>query len=193
MRIFFVPAGAVEWIDNWDVIGLNGHQQRRLQGRRSVRAATAIPSNREHLPRCSCRRPLYKFPLNGFFSIGFSGRRARHRRAMLDAAIALAMEKTPRLAKMSLLDNHHVQFQIGEAEARLRSARNYVETTAQRVWDAVVRVRRADDRAAHRHPHGGDLCHSRGQSGRRLGLGGRRRAPYLAPVHSSAACAISAP
>src|SRR5581483_5418186 len=28
--------------------------------------------------------------------------------------------------------------QIGEAEARLRSARTYVETTAERVWQAVV-------------------------------------------------------
>ena len=34
--------------------------------------------------------------------------------------------------------NHHVQFQIGEAEARLRSARNYVETTAGQTYDAVV-------------------------------------------------------
>jgi alkylation response protein AidB-like acyl-CoA dehydrogenase len=57
---------------------------------------------------------------------------------MLDAVIALAQEKTPRLAKTSLLQNHHVQFQIGEAEARLRSARNYVEATAGEVHEAVV-------------------------------------------------------
>jgi alkylation response protein AidB-like acyl-CoA dehydrogenase len=31
-----------------------------------------------------------------------------------------------------------VQFQIGEAEARLRSARGYAETTADRVWQGVV-------------------------------------------------------
>ena len=36
-----------------------------------------------------------------------------------------------------MLENHHVQFQIGEAEARLRSARGFVEATAQRVWQAV--------------------------------------------------------
>ena len=59
-------------------------------------------------------------------------------RAMLDACIALAIEKKPRLAKVSLLDNHLVQLQIGEAEARLRSARSYVETTVQRVWQSVV-------------------------------------------------------
>ena len=52
--------------------------------------------------------------------------------------MALAIEKTPRIAKSSLLQNHHVQFQIGEAEARLRSARSYVDTTAGEVWDEVV-------------------------------------------------------
>jgi indole-3-acetate monooxygenase len=31
-----------------------------------------------------------------------------------------------------------VQFQIGEAEARLRSARGYVEATAGQVWQSVV-------------------------------------------------------
>jgi alkylation response protein AidB-like acyl-CoA dehydrogenase len=56
---------------------------------------------------------------------------------MLDAAVALA-EKKPRAAKYALAENHLVQFQIGEAEARLRSARGYVEATAERVWQEVV-------------------------------------------------------
>ena len=57
---------------------------------------------------------------------------------MLDGCIALAAEKKPRMAKVSLLENHHVQFQIGDAEARLRSARGYVEATALRVGHAVL-------------------------------------------------------
>jgi alkylation response protein AidB-like acyl-CoA dehydrogenase len=39
---------------------------------------------------------------------------------------------------MPLIENHHVHFQIGEAEARLRSARGFVESTAERVWQEVV-------------------------------------------------------
>ena len=35
-------------------------------------------------------------------------------------------------------DNHAVQLQIGEAEARLRSARGYVAATAERVWAQTV-------------------------------------------------------
>ena len=95
--------------------------------------------DREHLRDVRLPGPLYKFPLNGYFSIGFSAVALGIARSMLDATIALALEKKPRLAKTSLLENHHVQFQIGEAEARLRSARNYVETTARAAsGEAVV-------------------------------------------------------
>ena len=57
---------------------------------------------------------------------------------MLDAVVALARAKKPRNAKLSLIDNHLVQFQVGSAEARLRSARSYVETTVERIWQSVV-------------------------------------------------------
>jgi alkylation response protein AidB-like acyl-CoA dehydrogenase len=76
--------------------------------------------------------------MNSFFATGFSAAALGIARAMLDASMALAMKKHPRMARTSLRDNHLVQFRLGEAEARLRSARGYVETTAQRVWDAVV-------------------------------------------------------
>ena len=82
--------------------------------------------------------PLYKFPLNSLFAIGFSAVALGITRAMLDAVIALAKEKRPWLAKQSLLESHLVQFQIGEAEARLRSARSYVEATADRIWRSVL-------------------------------------------------------
>jgi alkylation response protein AidB-like acyl-CoA dehydrogenase len=52
--------------------------------------------------------------------------------------VALATEKKPRMAKTSLIENHLIQFQIGEAEARLRSARGYVESTAARVYADVA-------------------------------------------------------
>jgi alkylation response protein AidB-like acyl-CoA dehydrogenase len=57
---------------------------------------------------------------------------------MLDAVIALAREKRPWLSRQSLQESHLVQFQIGAAEARLRSARGYVESTAGEVWESVV-------------------------------------------------------
>src|SRR5215510_8868183 len=136
-RIFFVPADAVEWIDNWDVIGLNATCSGgyRLSGRF---VPTGYSFSREHLPDVQLPGALFKFPLNSLFATGFSGVSLGIARSMLNEVIALAREKTPRLAKSTLRDNHHVQFQIGEAEARLLSARHYVESTATRVWQEVV-------------------------------------------------------
>ncbi len=136
-RIFFVPADAVTWVDNWDVVGLRATNSGgfKLDGR-FVPAGYSI--NREHLIDVRLPNPLYKFPLNGYFAIGFSAVALGIARTMLDAIVRLAREKKPRLSKTSLLENHHVQFQIGEAEARLRSARGYVEATAERIWQAVV-------------------------------------------------------
>jgi len=136
-RIFFVPANAVEWIDNWDVLGLNATCSGgyRLANRF---VPTGFSFSREHLPDVRLPGPLFKFPLNSLFATGFSAVTLGIARSMLDEVVVLARDKTPRLAKFSLRDNHHVQFQVGEAEARLRSARHYVESTAASVWQEVA-------------------------------------------------------
>ena len=94
--------------------------------------------SREHLRDVQLAGPLYKYPAQwpvlGRLLRGRAGHSARDAGRLRRARL----EKKPRLAKVSLRDSHLVQFQIGEAEARLRSARGYVETTAQRVYDAVV-------------------------------------------------------
>jgi indole-3-acetate monooxygenase len=136
-RIFFIPAEAVEWIDNWQVIGLNATCSGgyRLAGRF---VPQGYSFSREHLPDVRLPAPLFKFPLNSLFATGFSGVALGIARSMLDDVVVLAKAKTPRLAKSTLRDNHHVQFQVGEAEARLRSARTYVENTVGSVWQEVV-------------------------------------------------------
>jgi len=124
-------------VDSWNVIGLRATNSGgfKVDG---LFVPNGYSAYREHLPDVKLSTPLYRFPLNSFFATGFSAAALGIARAMLDASMELAMKKHPRLAKTTLRDNHLVQFQLGEAEARLRSARSYVETTAQRVWDAVV-------------------------------------------------------
>lgn len=136
-RVFLTPANTVEFIDNWKVLGLKATNSGGFKVD-NLFVPEGYSIYREHLSEVRIDRPLYKFPLNGLFSVGFSAVALGLARAMLDGVIALAKEKKPRLAKFSLIDNHHVQYQIGEAEARLRSARNYVLTTAGEVWRGVV-------------------------------------------------------
>jgi alkylation response protein AidB-like acyl-CoA dehydrogenase len=136
LRVFLVPAHAVQWVDNWDVIGLRATNSGGFKAE-GLFVPEGFSLTRD-LSEVRPAGPLYKFPQNSLFALGFSAVALGIARSMLDAVVALAKEKTPRAAKTSLLDNHHVQFQIGEAEARLRSARSYVETTADRVWQEVV-------------------------------------------------------
>jgi alkylation response protein AidB-like acyl-CoA dehydrogenase len=136
-RIFLAPAGTVEWVDNWNVLGLRATNSGGFKVE-NLFVPLGFSLSREHLSEVRLPGPLYKFPLNALFGIGFSAVALGIARAMLDAVIAVAKEKRPWLAKTSLLENHLVQYQIGEAEARLRSARAYVEGTAGRVWQAVV-------------------------------------------------------
>jgi len=136
-RIFFTPAESVTFIDNWKVIGLRATNSGGFTADKVF-----VPNGYSvYLPQTlglEISTPLYRFPINSLFAVGFSGDALGIARAMLDSAVALASEKKPWNARQSLQENHHVQFQIGEAEARLRSARNNVESAAQRVWQALI-------------------------------------------------------
>jgi indole-3-acetate monooxygenase len=136
-RIFLVPAADVQWVDNWNSIGLKATNSGGFRFKDQF-VAEGYSIGRDYIAGVQLAGPLYKFPLNSLFGFGFSAVALGVARAMLDAVMALAKEKRPYLAKQSLLDSHLVHFQIGEAEARLRSARGYVEGTAERVWQSVV-------------------------------------------------------
>lgn len=139
-RIFFAPASEVEWVDNWNVFGLTATNSGGFKCE-NLFVPDGYSMRREHVAEVRLSDPLYKFPLNALFATGFSGVALGVARAMLDSAVALAKEKRPWMSKQSLLESHLVQFQVGEAEARLRSARGYVESTATRVWQDVVSSR----------------------------------------------------
>jgi alkylation response protein AidB-like acyl-CoA dehydrogenase len=136
-RIFLAPASATEWVDSWDSFGLRATNSGGYRFQDCF-VPEGYSIGRNYLPEVRLPGPLYKFPLNALFAIGFSGVALGIARSMLDAVIALAREKRPWLARQSLQESHLVQFQIGVAEARLRSARRYVESTAAEAWESVV-------------------------------------------------------
>jgi alkylation response protein AidB-like acyl-CoA dehydrogenase len=136
-RIFLAPASAAEWVDSWDSVGLRATNSGGYRFKDHF-VPEGHSVSRNYLPEVRLGGPLYKFPLNALFAIGFSAVALGIARSMLDAVIALAREKRPWLSRQSLQESHLVQFQIGAAEARLRSARGYVESTAGEVWESVV-------------------------------------------------------
>lgn len=137
VRIFLAPVSGAEWVDSWDAVGLKATNSGAYRFKDQV-VTDGYSVSRNYLPEVRLAGPLYRFPLNALFAIGFSAVALGIARSMLDAVIALAKQKRPWLSQQSLLESHLVQFQIGEAEARLRSARGYVESTAGQVWEAVV-------------------------------------------------------
>jgi alkylation response protein AidB-like acyl-CoA dehydrogenase len=152
-RMFLVPRSAVALTGDWNVIGLRATNSGGFTAG-DLFVPHGFSMLHHHDLGAEIAAPLYRFPLMSLFAIGFSGVALGIARAMLDSAITLAIEKKPRLAELALRDNHLVQFQIGEAEARLRSARNYVETATGQVWNAVAasgafsRAHRVDIRLA---------------------------------------------
>jgi len=135
-RTFFVPVTQVEWIDNWNVTGLRATGSGGFKVK-DVLVPSGFSTLHHHDLGAEVDAALYKFPIMLTFAIGFSGVALGVARAMLDAVTRLAIEKKPRLMERALRENQLVQFQIGEAEARLRAARAYVETTIERAWESV--------------------------------------------------------
>jgi indole-3-acetate monooxygenase len=135
LRLMLLPAASVEMLDVWNVIGLRG------TGSDSYRIDDLFVPHRYSFDRDSKvdRRqpgPLYNFTLNGIFSGVFAGVALGIARAIVDSFVALAAKKTPRGMPNPLAQSSAIQLQIGQMEARLRSARTYLLTTLQEVWDA---------------------------------------------------------
>ncbi|RYJ03384.1 MAG: acyl-CoA dehydrogenase [Acetobacteraceae bacterium] len=68
------------------------------------------------------------------YATGFSATALGTARGMLNRFVALARGKTARAGAQSMAENHSIQAQIGQLEAKLRSARMYLLGTAREAW-----------------------------------------------------------
>ena len=81
--------------------------------------------------------PLYRLSGRALFAIGFAAVALGVARAGLDVFVDLARTKVPRGGARPLRDNAVVQSRTAQAEARLRSARQYLVHTVGQTWMAV--------------------------------------------------------
>jgi indole-3-acetate monooxygenase len=136
-RTMLFPASEAPMKDIWHVIGLKGTGSDAF-------AVTDlfVPQKhsfqRDDMSERKYRKPLYLFPTNSIFSGAFSCCAMGIARAMQDAFLTLAREKTPRGFKHRLAENAVVQSRLAEAEARLASARLFVMKAFEEAWRDVL-------------------------------------------------------
>jgi alkylation response protein AidB-like acyl-CoA dehydrogenase len=77
--------------------------------------------------------PLYAFTTPGLYAVGVAGVALGIARAMLDAFIALALEKTPRNL-LRLADSPVIQSDVARREAQLGAARAWLVEIMKDIW-----------------------------------------------------------
>lgn len=127
------PKPDAEIIDTWHVMGLRG------TGSDSYAVTDLFVPAKYALRRDADARPMrggkvYAFGPSSLYAASFAGVALGIARTTLDAFMEIARDKTPRGAKRKLNENNLIQFQVGQAEARLRSARSFVIGSFEKAW-----------------------------------------------------------
>jgi len=136
LRSLLFPKAKAEMTDIWRVLGLKGTGSDAY----SV-SDLFVPDSHTllHDPARHAHHPqrLYRFSFSNLYASGFAGLALGVARAFYDSFVALAADKTPRGANATLRHNHVVQSQVAQASARLRSARAFLLTSLEDIWEAV--------------------------------------------------------
>jgi alkylation response protein AidB-like acyl-CoA dehydrogenase len=121
-----------EPIEDWNPIGMRGTAS---EGYRvtDLFVPEAYSGTREDPSLRRDPGPLYAFTMQGLYAVGVAAVAFGIARAMLDAFIALATEKTPRgLQRMA--DSPVVQADVARREANLGAARSWLIDILREVW-----------------------------------------------------------
>jgi alkylation response protein AidB-like acyl-CoA dehydrogenase len=92
------------------------------------------------LPRYTARQPrvsgkLYVFTPSTLYASSFAGIALGIARAVMDAFVKDVKDTTPRGASRTRGENHVIQSQVAQNEARLRSARMFLLGSVSDIWD----------------------------------------------------------
>jgi alkylation response protein AidB-like acyl-CoA dehydrogenase len=133
-RTLLFPKASTVMTQTWYVVGLRGTGSDTYEAHDLF---VAEDHTVERGPAVKPREPglLYAFSSSNLYSAGFAGVALGIARAVIDAFIVLARDKTPRGARNTLRDNNVVQMQAAQAEARVAAARAYLLRSLERIWD----------------------------------------------------------
>ena len=158
MRTLLMPKDRTTAIHDWHTLGMRGTASEGYACT-DVFVPEAFSGTREDQSLRRDRGPLYAFTMAGLYACGVAGVALGLARAMLDAFIALAVDKTPRNMGR-LADSPTVQADVARREADIGSARAWLTEILKDVHgragdrepigtDDRVRVRLACTQAIH--------------------------------------------
>jgi indole-3-acetate monooxygenase len=84
------------------------------------------------------RRPITAFTSHLAYAVGFSSTALGTARGLLNRYVALARGKQARAGAQPMAENHTVQSEVAQLEARLRGARMYLQGTIREAWAEAV-------------------------------------------------------
>src|SRR5580692_11455552 len=133
IRTLLFPVAQAKLIHRWNVIGLRGTASDAYSVT-DLFVPEAFSGTREEPDSRTEPGRLYAFTTQGLYAVGHTGVMLGTARAMLEAFVALACEKTPRnLGRLA--DNAVVQSNVARIEAKLGAARAYLVETLRDIWD----------------------------------------------------------
>jgi len=135
-RTMLFRAGEAQMSDIWQVVGLRGTASDAYTVK-DLFVPAAFSVARDDQAERRIRAPLYCMPTSAMFAAAFAGVALGLARALIDALVALALEKTPRGYKNQLRESALFQADLAQAEGRLRAARMYLTGTLAEVWREV--------------------------------------------------------
>lgn len=138
VRTLLFPAHHATPIHDWNPIGMRGTASEGYS-LNDLFVPEDHTGTREDPALRRDRGPLYAFTMQGLYAVGVAGVAFGIARAMLDAFISLASEKTPR-GLGRLADSPVVQSDVARQEAALGAARAYLVEILQDIYAGADEV-----------------------------------------------------
>jgi indole-3-acetate monooxygenase len=150
-RTVLFPKDRARFTDIWHVMGLNGTGSDQY-GVQDLFVPEAYSYTRNAEADRREQGPLYRFTIFQMHGVAFAGVALGIARATLDAFVALAKQKSPRTATYVLRENAVIQAQVGLSEAKLQSARAFLQQTLRELCEIATTSERftLDQRARFR-------------------------------------------
>jgi alkylation response protein AidB-like acyl-CoA dehydrogenase len=149
-----LPKEDLEILDTWHTLGLRG-----TGSHDAVAADVFVPSEClfSLFAGPVLDRPLYRFPVFGFFALSIGAAALGNARAAIEDLVALASGKVGQGSSRTLAERSSTQGAVAAADASLRAARALYYETIEAAWqtaaagDVVPTAQRKDIRLASTH------------------------------------------